>query len=222
MDLTPEEIRVLGCLLEKEATTPDQYPLSTASLRAACNQATNRDPVVDYTEPQVDAAMLSLREQGLARTVHGAGHRVAKHRHVLADAWGLGPAERAVLAVLLLRGPQTVAELKSRIERYDGAPGEAAGVAAAVETLAEREEPLVHRLAKRPGEREARVAHLVGGQPPDAAAQVGGPTDLVTRRDRLADLEAAVAALTARVEDLEGRSGVQEARLAGLVHDLGD
>src|SRR5690606_23673232 len=98
MELTPEEIRVLGCLVEKEATTPDNYPLSTNALVGACNQTTSRDPIVQYSERDVDQVMLSLREQGLARTVRGGGQRVHKHRHVLDEAWGLDGAELAVLS----------------------------------------------------------------------------------------------------------------------------
>ena len=119
MQLTAEEIRVLGCLIEKAATTPDQYPLSTNALVNACNQKSSREPVVNYSERVVTEALLLLRPAGLARTVTGGG-RVVKHRHVLDEVWGLDPRQLAVLAVLALRGPQTPGELRTRTERYVG------------------------------------------------------------------------------------------------------
>ncbi|MDH4076428.1 MAG: YceH family protein [Acidimicrobiia bacterium] len=163
--LSGPEARILGSLVEKAATTPDNYPLSTNALRAACNQISNREPVVDYDDRLIDAVMLDLRQRGLARTVHQAGSRVSKHRHVLDEALGLAPDELAVLAVLLLRGPQTVAELTSRTERYAGGPVGPAGVEAVIGRLAtpgaDDGLPLVARLPRRVGEREARVAHLL-------------------------------------------------------------
>ena len=133
---------------------------------AACNQSTSRDPIVDYSERTVDATMLSLRERGLARTVRGDGQRVHKHRHVLDEAWSLQGASLALVSVLMLRGAQTVAELRSRTERYAGV-GASDDVDATLRRLAEREPPLVQLLPRRAGEREARWIHLVG----DVAAQ---------------------------------------------------
>jgi len=163
--LSGPEARILGSLVEKAATTPDNYPLSTNALRAACNQISNREPVVDYDDRLVDAVMLDLRQRGLARTVHQAGSRVSKHRHVLDEALGLAADELAVLAVLLLRGPQTVAELTSRTDRYAGGPAGAAGVEAVVGRLAGARDdggpPLVARLPRRVGEREPRITHLL-------------------------------------------------------------
>ncbi len=121
MELTAEELRVLGCLIEKEATTPDHYPLSTNALVSACNQKSNREPVVDYGERTVIDAMLSVRQNGLART--NASGRADKHRHILGDALGLDRAQLAVLAVLMLRGPQSARELMTRTERYALADG---------------------------------------------------------------------------------------------------
>ena len=161
LDLTAEEIRVLGCLVEKQATTPDNYPLSSNALMAACNQSTSRDPIVDYSERTIDATMLSLRDRGLARTVRGDGQRVHKHRHVLDEAWSLQGASLAVVSVLMLRGAQTVAELRSRTERYAGVSA-SDDVDATLRRLAEREPPLVQLLPRRAGEREARWIHLVG------------------------------------------------------------
>lgn len=162
-EMTAEEIRVLGCLVEKEATTPDNYPLSSNALVNACNQSTSRDPIVSYSERQVDQVMIALREAGLARTVRGDGQRVHKHKHVLNDAWKLSRSELAALCVLLLRGPQTVNELRTRTERFDIGPGVDA-IENSLRALAGRDEPFVRLLEHRRGEREARWIHVVGGE----------------------------------------------------------
>ena len=117
MDADPVEIRVLGCLIEKQRTTPDQYPLSLNALRLACNQATNRDPVVDYDDATIRAAIDKLSRRGWVRLASGPGSRVAKYRHLLDDALGRVPSQIALLAVLMLRGEQTPGELKQRVER---------------------------------------------------------------------------------------------------------
>lgn len=153
------ERRILGCLVEKEAATPDNYPLSTNALMAACNQATNRDPVMDIDERTIDATMLELRTAGLARTVTGG--RANKHRHVLGDAWGLSQGELAVVAVLFLRGPQTVNELRTRTDRLHGFDDNDA-VERCLEGLASRHEPFVAHLDRQPGQKERRWAHLLG------------------------------------------------------------
>src|SRR3954454_8010273 len=153
MDLDPVELRVLGCLIEKQRTTPDQYPLSLNSLRLAANQATNRDPVVDYDEGEIRAALERLGDRGWTRLASGPGSRTAKFRHLLDDALSLTPSQLALLAVLMLRGPQTVAELRTRSERLYPFPS-ADDVEQALSALGERE--LVERLPKRPGEREER------------------------------------------------------------------
>jgi uncharacterized protein YceH (UPF0502 family) len=159
MDLSAAEIRVLGCLIEKERTTPDQYPLTTNSLRLACNQKSNREPVVDYDERTVDQAMLALRERRLARTVVGGG-RTSKHKQVLGETWGLDAEEQAVLAVLALRGPQTVGELRIRTERMVELPSLQA-VERVLDRLAARPEPLVANMGRRAGQKEERWAHLM-------------------------------------------------------------
>lgn len=159
MDLSAEEIRVLGCLIEKERTTPDQYPLTTNALRLACNQKSNREPVVDYEERTVDRAMLGLRERKLARTVVGGG-RTSKHKHVLGEAWGLTAPESAILSVLALRGPQTVAELRTRTDRMADM-GSLEAVQNVLEAMASRLEPLVTCVGRRPGQKEERWAHLL-------------------------------------------------------------
>src|SRR5919206_3664322 len=117
MDASADELRVLGCLIEKQRTTPDQYPLSINALRLACNQSTNRDPVTDYDEATVRAAAERLSRYGLARLASGHSSRATKYRHLAEEGLGLGREELAVLAVLLLRGPQTPGELKARTER---------------------------------------------------------------------------------------------------------
>jgi len=212
MELTPEEIRVLGCLVEKEATTPDNYPLSSNALVNACNQSTSRDPVVHYLEREVDQVMLQLREKGLARTVRGEGQRVHKHKHVLGEALGIDRAELAVLSMLMLRGPQTAAECKARTERYDvGLSND--GAERALHALADRPEPLARLGARRAGEREARWMHLLGGEAFAAAAAAAAPVADAAPRPvapaagALAELQAAVADLTRRFEHLLERLG---------------
>src|SRR5271155_5783751 len=116
MELSAAEIRVLGCLLEKQRTTPDAYPLSLNALRLACNQSTNRDPVVDYDEAFIRDALHRLERRGYTRLASGAGSRAAKYRHLLADALPMTPGEQAVMSVLMLRGAQTPGELKQRSE----------------------------------------------------------------------------------------------------------
>ncbi|MBA2461893.1 MAG: DUF480 domain-containing protein [Actinobacteria bacterium] len=167
MDATAAEIRVLGgCLIEKQRTTPDVYPLSLNSLRLACNQATNRDPVVDYDEPTVRAALDRLARKGWTRLASGPGGRVAKYRQLLDEALDLLPSQSALLAVLMLRGPQTPGELKSRSERLYPL-GSLEDVHRTLETLIERE--LVARLPRRPGQKEERYAQLLGGEQDEPA-----------------------------------------------------
>jgi uncharacterized protein YceH (UPF0502 family) len=143
-------------LIEKAETTPDHYPLTTKALQAACNQTNNRDPVVDYTEHQIDAIMLELRQDGLARSVSGTGHRVGKHKHTVDEALGVDGNELSVLAVLLLRGAQTLNQITTRTARYGCGPaGNTEAVDAAIDRLAAR--ALVVRLERQPGEREPRI-----------------------------------------------------------------
>jgi len=159
--LKPVEARILGALIEKAATTPDSYPLSSNALVAACNQSSNRDPVMDVSERDVDAVMMELRQRGLARTLSGSGHRVPKHRHVVDEAMHLDPEELAVVAVLLLRGAQTLNEITTRTERYtDGPGGDSSVVDAAIDRLEARSEALVVRLERKAGEREPRIDQL--------------------------------------------------------------
>jgi uncharacterized protein YceH (UPF0502 family) len=158
VNLSATEIRVLGCLLEKQRTTPDAYPLSLNALRLACNQSTNRDPVVDYDEAIIRDALHRLERRGYTRLASGAGSRAPKYRHLLAEALPMDEGEQAIMCVLMLRGAQTPGELKQRTERMH-AFSDLAGVHAALETLIERE--LVARLERRPGHKEERYVQLL-------------------------------------------------------------
>lgn len=214
------QARVVACLVEKAATTPDNYPLTTNALVAACNQSTNRDPVVDYSARDVDAAMLELRQLELARAVSGVGHRSSKHKHVVGDRLGLDGAQVAVLAVLTLRGPQTLNEITTRTERYlDGPGGDADVVDEAIDRLAERTEPLVRRLERRPGEREPRIEQLwvetnSGAPDREPLEEATAPPQSVADdrsndlADRVAALEASLARQTARLDALMTELGV--------------
>jgi uncharacterized protein len=200
------EIRVLGCLIEKQRTTPDQYPLSLNSLRLACNQSTNRDPVVDYDERTIKAALERMSMRGWTRFASGASSRALKYRHLFDEAVGVSDAEISVLAVLMLRGPQTLGELKGRTERmhrFDSLEE----VQQTLDGLAERE--LVVRLARRPGQKEDRYGQLLGGadeQPARAPAVGEEPVDvdrLGALERRVAELEHAVAEFRERLEGKE-------------------
>ena len=194
MDLDAAEIRVLGCLVEKQRTTPDAYPLSVNALRLACNQATNRDPVVDYDEPAIRDALAGLSRRGWAPLASGPGSRAVKYRHLLDDALGLDDAEISLLAVLMLRGPQTPGELKQRSERLHrfGSVPEAIET---LETLVSRE--LAVRLPRRPGQKEERYAHALGADSPEAPA--------AAEDDRVGTLERRLAEVEARLDALEAR-----------------
>jgi uncharacterized protein len=205
MDADAVEIRVVGCLLEKQRTTPDAYPLSLNALRLACNQSTNRDPVVDYDEATVVEALRRTALRGWTRLASGAGSRARKYRHLLDEALDLDNPELSLLAVLMLRGTQTPGELKQRTERLHGF-ADLPAVQATLEKLVER--GYVEKLARRPGQKEERCRHLLGSDdaspneafieeiPPSGAfdeatpaaaqtpAQVGGGT-VPERLDRL-------------------------------------
>ena len=195
MDVDAAEIRVLGCLIEKQRTTPDQYPLSLNALRLACNQATNRDPVVDYDEATIRAALDRLSRRGWVRLASGPGSRVAKYRHLLDDALGRVPSQIALLAVLMLRGPQTPGELKQRVERLYPY-GSLEDVQRALDTLAEHE--LVERLPRRPGQSQDRWRQLLGG---DGAG--GGAEDEPERSTNVESDTVSQGSLERRVARLE-------------------
>ena len=164
LELTSVETRILGCLLEKERTTPENYPLSLNSLTSACNQTTAREPVVSFDEKTVENGANSLREKKLATVVFGAGSRVQKYRHNLLDHFDLDRREIALLCVLLLRGAQTPGELRSRTERLHSFSS-LAEVEACLDELARGDAPLVRMLPARPGQKEKRFVQLLSGEP---------------------------------------------------------
>ncbi len=172
MELSPEEIRILGCLVEKELSTPQQYPLTLNALVLACNQSSNRDPVVSYDERTVEEAVTTIKGRGLARFVHPShGRSALRYRHELAEELGLDHRQLALLAVLMLRGPQTPGELRARTERmarFDTL----ADVESELRALAGREDPLVVRLPRAPGRKEDRFAAALGTVPPGSDAVV--------------------------------------------------
>ncbi len=232
-ELTPPEQRVLGCLIEKRWTTPDQYPLSLNGLRLACNQATNRDPVTSYDEPTVREAAQRLCLYGVARLASGHGSRAVKYRHLAEEALDLDREELAVLAVLLLRGPQTPGELKARTERM--APlASLDDVERVAGVLSER--GYARRIGRRPGQKEDRFEHLLGGpgtaevavsapSPPTASApapsQAPAPTAMASSLaasapspdgggdllERVSALEDEVASLRAELDELRSLYG---------------
>jgi uncharacterized protein YceH (UPF0502 family) len=190
MDADEVELRVLGCLIEKQRTTPDVYPLSLNSLRLACNQTTNRDPVVSYDEETIRAALDRLSHRGWVRLASGPGSRAVKFRHLFDEAIGLSDAQVSLLCVLMLRGAQTPGELKQRTERLHPFAS-LAGVDSTLSELIERE--LVERLPRRPGQKEQRYAHTFGGE------AVEQPTS-ASLEDRVARLEKQMAELLVRVQ----------------------
>lgn len=202
MNLDAVELRVLGCLLEKERTTPEQYPLSLNALRLAANQSTNRDPVVDYDEKMIRAALERLGDRGYTRLASGPGSRAAKFRHLLADALQLTPSQLALLAVLLLRGPQTAAELRTRSERLHPFAS-VADVETALAAIAER--GLVARLERRPGEREERWTQLLGD-----SGGIDEQRGQAPPREHERSLEERVAQLEERVAQLEAASDAED------------
>jgi uncharacterized protein YceH (UPF0502 family) len=166
MELTFEEVRVLGCLVEKAANTPEQYPLTTNSLVAACNQKTSREPVVSFTTRQVDEVVMALRLAGLARI--NAGGRSPKHRHVMDESLGLTTNETIVLSVLMLRGAQSAGELRTRTDRSIGF-ADVADVEAVLNALAQRDDPLVQDIGRGSGQSQNRWNHLLGDDVDDGS-----------------------------------------------------
>jgi uncharacterized protein YceH (UPF0502 family) len=208
MEPDAAELRVAGCLVEKQRTTPDAYPLSLNALRLACNQSTNRDPVVAYDEETVSAALRRLAQRGWTRLASGAGSRARKYRHLLPEALGVDDAELALLAVLMLRGPQTPGELKQRSERLHPFPSLGA-VQEALERLIERE--MVIRHPRRPGQKEERYEQVLGGGGELQAEETTEP----------AYLSPAVAADDERFERLERELQDLRSEVAKLREALG-
>jgi uncharacterized protein len=199
--LSSVEVRVLGCLVEKQRTTPDVYPLSLNALRTACNQSTNRDPVVDYDEPTIRKALDELGRRGWTRLASGPGSRAAKFRHLLPEALTLSDAELSLLTVLMLRGPQTPGELKQRVERLQGFDS-LAEVETTLQELIGRE--LVARIGRQPGQKEDRYVQLLGGETPEATSE---PVASSSLEERVSRLEEAVRELEERLASAELESG---------------
>jgi uncharacterized protein len=209
--LSAAQARVLGALVEKEITTPDYYPLSLNALINACNQLTNREPVMHLDDEEVRLALHRLEDLGLAGRAHGADGRVAKYEHWLGEAFNFTRAESALICVLLLRGPQTPGELRGRtdrLHRFD----EIGEVLAGLQKLMEREPSLVAALPRLPGTKESRYAHLLSGPVESVAAAENAPQrrepvhyaartagDDPANEDRIAQLEATVAELRQEV-----------------------
>ena len=191
LELSPIEIRVLGALLEKERTTPEYYPLSLNGLVVACNQTTNRDPIVSYDDRTAEQGLDRLREKKLAMLVHTAGARVPKYHHTLLDIYNLNPREVALLCVLMLRGAQTSGELRSRSERMSG-PVTLSEAEKCLEDLSQGEDPLVRVMPARSGQKEKRYIQLLSGEPDlEASALTMRPeAGSVPQKSRLEILEA--------------------------------
>ena len=207
-ELDPVEERVLGALMEKSVTTPDYYPMTLNSLTTACNQKSNRNPVVEFDEKDVLRALDSLREDDLARVVRGADMRVPKYDQRFAEVGGFSGPEAAVLCVLMLRGPQTVGELRSRGSRLHEF-ADLAEVESVLLALAEREGgAAVRQLPRQPGLKESRYAHLMAGEPEmpqadeAAAPEEQARRELRAENERLSVLEASVGQMQQQLADL--------------------
>ncbi len=199
--LSPEEVRVVGALIEKQVTTPEYYPLTLNALRQACNQLSNRDPVVAFDERTVVWALESLRDRKLVRVVTTADGRVPKYRHVLDEALGLKSAEMAVMCVLMLRGAQTVGEIRTRTERLY--PFSALSfVETTLEDLMARDTPLVVKLPRQSGRKEPRYAHLLGGEVEVTEGAEAEPREARGETGRVARVEEELRAVRAELAEL--------------------
>ncbi len=192
------QLRVLGCLIEKQRTTPEQYPLTLNALRLACNQATNREPVLQLDESQVRGAAQSLGTLGWARLATGPGSRTPKYRQLFSEALDLMPADVSILAVLMLRGAQTIAELKARTERlhHFATTDDIASVLARLD-----EQELVRLLPRQPGQREERWVHLLAEERTDRAPAPAPAAETATLEQRLAQIEDRLVELERRLDE---------------------
>jgi uncharacterized protein YceH (UPF0502 family) len=202
-NLGPVEVRILGSLIEKELSTPDHYPLSLNALTSACNQSSNRDPVMALDEIAVSSSIDVLRRLSLVRSFQASGTRVPKYQHLFVEAGDLSRAELAVLCVLALRGPQTLAEVRTRAARLTSGDNPDA-IDAALESLIARPTPPVTRLARRPGQKEVRYAHLLAGEVVYEATDVPAP-DPAASTDRIAALEELTQELRTEIADLRAQ-----------------
>lgn len=203
--LTETEARVLGSLVEKQLTTPEYYPLTLNALVNACNQKNNREPVVAYDESTVSRCLENLRDRNLVYVFYGSTSRVPKYKHMLPSVYDLDPAETAIMDVMLLRGPQTLGELRTRTERLHGFSG-LGEIQETLDGLARRDDPLVVRLPIQPGQKEARFAHLLSGEidvEAFAVTQAARSTRSHVDAERMDKLEEEVVGLRAQVEELK-------------------
>lgn len=199
--LTEIEARVVGALVEKQLTTPEYYPLTLNALVAACNQKTNREPVVAFSEETVQKALDDLRERNLVYVFYGSTSRVPKYKHMLPQVYELEPSETAVLCVLMLRGAQTLGELRERTGRLHEFSG-IGEVGETLDRLEKRDEPLVVRLERQAGQKEARFAHLLSGEPSAAAyAPKTFSTDSTAENERIEKLEREIESLRSELDD---------------------
>lgn len=209
MILSETEIRVLGSLIEKQITTPEYYPLTLNALVAACNQKNNRNPVTSFSESEVDDALFNLRDKNLAYVFHGSTSRVPKYKHVVPEVMHLSPPEVAAMCVLMLSGPQTVGEIRTRGSRFY----DFSGLEEVEETLrklaAREDDPLVIKLPRMPGQKDARYVHLLSGQPDVEELAESMPSERAPRRtdegERVANLEQKVQTLSQQVENLSAQ-----------------
>jgi len=203
--LSEIECRIVGALIEKQLTTPEYYPLTLNALTAACNQKNNRDPVVSYDEKTVAAALEELRDRNLIYVFYGSTSRVPKYKHMMPSYYELEPSEVAVMCVMMLRGPQTLGELRERTGRLHQFSG-LGEVQETLDSLIRREDPLVMKLERQAGQKEARFAHLLSGEidvEAFAAAQVSRVSRSSPDPGRIEKLEGEVAGLRADIEVLK-------------------
>jgi hypothetical protein len=209
LELGDEELRVIGSLIEKELTTPQQYPLTLNALVLACNQTSNRSPVVTYDERTVEDTVMDLKDKGLTRIVHPShGRSVTRYRQVMQEALYLEREQLAVLGVMMLRGPQTLNELKTRTDRAADFE-DLDSVQRTLDVLAGRDEPLVVRIPRQSGQREDRYAHLLGGEVDirELAAAAPAHSPRASRGDEVADLREEVEALRRDLDALRRELG---------------
>ena len=206
VDLSQPQIRILGVLLEKERTTPDDYPLTANAIMRGANQSTSRDPIVDYGVSLIESELSALKDAGLVRFVHSPSNRATKFRQVLGEAWGLDDRQLALMGLLFLRGDQTVGELRARAERL--ASFESTDeVTAVLHDLCDRPEPFVVQRPLLAGRKEARWGHRWAEFDPDRAV-TASPSAAGSVGARLADLEAVVATMRAELDELRAELGV--------------